>query len=173
MDPGTTEGYRMMESGADAWAVEGDARRGLPESREIGAEYEAMATSTAPVNPSGSKTAEGKAARHTAFDPPNEVSPGVLSDGRWTGEHPLVRGYINEVTSQHGSSLNPDLLVASTLPFDLRIYALVALSVQDMAESPVFWLLYNANQKDRTRAVIQDQIQSVFLVLHLHPDIVE
>ncbi|KZT19052.1 hypothetical protein NEOLEDRAFT_1183688 [Neolentinus lepideus HHB14362 ss-1] len=91
--------------------------------------------------------------------PSDEVSQGVLRDGRWTFKHPSVMHYIEMTRKQHGFSFPEDLFDSCPLPEDLRTYALVALRMQDHYNWPVWWVLFNSKQKEMTKRMIEMQLR--------------
>ncbi|KZT27952.1 hypothetical protein NEOLEDRAFT_1176130 [Neolentinus lepideus HHB14362 ss-1] len=98
--------------------------------------------------------------RHPAQDGfSDEVSQGVLRDGRWTVNHPSVMDYINRTKKEHGFSLSINLLDSCPPPEDLRTYALVALRMQAHYNWPVWWALFNTRQKEMTKRVIEMELR--------------
>ncbi|KZT27954.1 hypothetical protein NEOLEDRAFT_1176132 [Neolentinus lepideus HHB14362 ss-1] len=92
-------------------------------------------------------------------DPSDEVSQGVLRDGRWTVNHPSVMDYINRTKKEHGFSLSTNLLNFCLPPEDLRLYALVALRMQSYYYWPIWWVMFHAEQKEMTKRVIEMQLR--------------
>ncbi|KZT19049.1 hypothetical protein NEOLEDRAFT_1142552 [Neolentinus lepideus HHB14362 ss-1] len=91
-----------------------------------------------------------------------EVSQGILRDGRWTVNHPSVMDYVNKTRKEHGFSLLTNLLTSFPPPGDLRTYALVALQMQSYYNWPVWWVILRVGQKDMTKNAIEMQLRSKY-----------
>ncbi|KZT27949.1 hypothetical protein NEOLEDRAFT_947298 [Neolentinus lepideus HHB14362 ss-1] len=162
-----------VEIQSEPWGVEEESKREFPISNEREVNYyppprpeiiqPSSVTNTEAASHDRQRPQQVQLSGQTRSDSWNEVSPGVLSDGRWTRNHPLVHHYISQVKKSYGASVQADDLNASNLntfpiPSDPRVYALAAICKEPYPDDPAWWMFFNARCWKESEIIINAEL---------------
>ncbi|KZT27960.1 hypothetical protein NEOLEDRAFT_1233178 [Neolentinus lepideus HHB14362 ss-1] len=173
MSYGINRNYSRVQIESEPWGVEEGSKRGFPTSNKREVEYHppprpAITHPSSAANTAAASQRPQQAAQsscHTHGDSWKEVSPGVLSDGRWTRDHPLFHSYISIVKKKYGASVQVDGLDTSGLnafpvPSDPRIYALAAICKEPYPDDPAWWIFFKARRWKESQIIINTELHA-------------